>query len=514
MIRTASRRWVAAVAALGLGASLVVASTSTATAATAKVLNVGSAYNPGAKGYNPQLTNGQPFFWEMLYDGLFVTGADGAVKPSLVTTYSYSADNTKLTLNLRSGVKFTDGSMLTPQLVKANLDRRSDTTLLAYGNIRKGGTYEVTSVDVDGDSVVITFAKAQANGISAFVDETGFIVGAKGVLDTKALAATPDGCGPYTLVKSGTIKNSRYTMAKNAKYWNAKSYTFDQIVYRIFATDQAQANAYVSGQVAYAILDSNSTLSFLQSRKASLASMGGKISMLLFWDKLGKNVPAFKDVRVRQAIGYAIDRNAYVSALHKGDAATANAVAKGFPGYVASLDTTFAYNVAKAKQLLADAGYANGFTFTVTIGADVASEYAFIAKQLSAVGITMNTKVAASTEESFGAVMTEGLGLLPGVGMTQPFGFFVGVVVNGFANMQKASDPTVGAAVGQFIGAGDDKAKQKAALEALNTALVTQAWITPLFETKIYVAYNPKVLKKVAFEQGVSQPHLWTLKAL
>jgi peptide/nickel transport system substrate-binding protein len=513
MIRTSTRRWVAAAAALGLGASLAVATTTSATAATAKVLNIGSSFNPGANGYNPHKTNGQPFFWETMYDGLFVTGASGAVKPSLVTTFSYSADNTKLTLNLRKGVKFTDGSVLTAALVKANLDLRSDSTLVAYGNLRAKGTYEVSSVDVVGDAVVITFAKAQPNGINAFVDEAGIVVGATAVLNAKALAAAPNGCGPYTLSKAGTIKNNRYTLVKNPKYWNAKAYSFSQIVYRIFASNQAQANAYVSGQIAYGILDNNSTLSFLQSRKATLASMGGKISMLLFWDKLGKNVPAFKDVRVRQAIGLAIDRKSYVSALHKGDAPTVNAVAKGFPGYVASLDTTWGYNPTKAKQLLADAGYANGFTMTVTIGADVASEYGFIAKQLAAVGITMNTKIAATTEESFGAVVTEGFGLLPGVGMTDPFGFMVGVVVNGFANLQHAEDPAIGAGIGQYIGAGDDKAKQKAALEALNTALVTQAWVTPLLETKIYVEYNPKVLKKVTFEQGVNQPHLWTLKA-
>ena len=71
-------------------------------------------------------------------------------------------------------------------------------------------------------------------------------------------------------------------------------------------------------------------------------------------------------VGLAQAIGLAIDRKAYVNALHKGDAPTVNAVAKGFPGYVASLDSKWGYNVVKAKQLLKDAGYGDGFTFTVT----------------------------------------------------------------------------------------------------------------------------------------------------
>ncbi len=512
MIRTATRRWVAAVAALALGLSLAAAAPASA-AVKMTTLNYGIAYDPAAKGYDPMKTNGQRGFWEALYDGLFIDSANGKVKPSLVTSFSSSADNLKFSMAIRRGVKFSDGSSLTPEVVKMNLDRRNDTTLTAYGAFRKGGSYEIASVDVVNGNVVITWAKPQTDPTGAFTNETALIVSALGLGSPQILASAPYGSGPYNLQRAGTIKGNQYTLVKNRKHWNARAYAFTKIVYRTILNSQALANAVVSGQVDYALVDDNKTVAFLKARRAGLSSTGGKISMLLFWDKLGKNVPAFKDVRVRQAIGLAINRAAYVNALHKGDEPTANMVAKGFPGYLPSLDKTWGYNPSKARQLLADAGYANGFTFSVTTSADAVPDYAFLAKQLSAVGITMQPKVAASTDEIFAAVMTDGLGLLPGVTMTDPFGFIIGVLVNGFANMQKAQSPEIAGALGQYFAAQTAGAK-KAALENLNTAVVTQAWAIPLLEGRTYVTFNAKRIKPVVFEQGVSQPRLATIKPL
>ena len=69
---------------------------------------------------------------------LFVTQPDGTVEPSLVTEFENNADNTQTTLTLRDDVTFTDGSTLDAELVKANLDRRSDETLEAYGALAAG----------------------------------------------------------------------------------------------------------------------------------------------------------------------------------------------------------------------------------------------------------------------------------------------------------------------------------------------------------------------------------------
>src|SRR3954464_1168269 len=92
-------------------------------------------------GYDPLLySQGQFQFFSALYDALFVTDKDGKVQPSLVDSFSNNADNTQLTLKLKQGVTFADGSKLDSTLVKANLDARSNDKLLINGTLGKGGS--------------------------------------------------------------------------------------------------------------------------------------------------------------------------------------------------------------------------------------------------------------------------------------------------------------------------------------------------------------------------------------
>src|SRR5687767_7230941 len=128
-------------------------------------------------GYDPLLySQGQFQFFAALYDSLFVTQPDGSVEPSLVTEFENNADNTQTTLALREGVTFTDGSTLDAELVKANLDRRSDLDLEGYGALAPGQASEITDVTVqDEQTVVITWAAPQATPENNLVDTAGII---------------------------------------------------------------------------------------------------------------------------------------------------------------------------------------------------------------------------------------------------------------------------------------------------------------------------------------------------
>src|SRR5215217_700228 len=145
-------------------------------------------------GYDPLLySQGQFQFFAAMYDALFVTNTDGQVQPSLVTDFSTSPDKLQLTLTLQDGITFADGSELDSTLVKANLDARSDTDLLINGTLGAGGSQEITDVAApDPKTVVITWAKPQAQGETALADTNGIIVGAEGVADRTTLEAEPD----------------------------------------------------------------------------------------------------------------------------------------------------------------------------------------------------------------------------------------------------------------------------------------------------------------------------------
>ena len=112
-------------------------------------LTIGLNADAAPGGYDPQLYSaGQFQFFSSMYDALFVTNTDGEVVPSLVEKFENNADNTQLTLTLKDGVTFTDGSTLDSTLVKGNLDRRNEDNdeLLIKGTLGAGGANEITDV--------------------------------------------------------------------------------------------------------------------------------------------------------------------------------------------------------------------------------------------------------------------------------------------------------------------------------------------------------------------------------
>jgi peptide/nickel transport system substrate-binding protein len=490
MNRFTTRTGGAAVAALA-AASLAAcggggggSSSSSASDTVTIALNADAAPN----GYDPLLySQGQFQFFSSMYDALFVTDKDGKVAPSLVTDFSNNADNTQLTLHLKDGVTFADGSALDSTLVKANLDARSDTDLLINGTLGAGGSQEITDVAApDPTTVVVTWKAPQAHGESALADTNGVIVGADAVANRDSLAATPDGSGAYTLDEGKTTKGSTYTLDKDAKAWNADAFAFDHIVFKVITDPSALANAVVSGQADVGSQLDQTTVDLVSSRQ-SITKVGGVIVGFPVFDKTGATNPAFADPNVRLALSYGTDREAIVKDLHPASKPTAQLFPSDSPGFDSSLNDTYAYDPDKAKQLLADAGYPD-LSIDLTIGGQPTPDMLAIQDQWKKIGVTLNFVSATSTDQIFAAAATQPLGFGPfGVG-SNPAGFVAGVVVGGFANLQKASDPNIEAALGAALGATGDA--QQAALKDLNAAITNDGWYIPVYEDFTYTGYN------------------------
>ena len=454
-------------------------------AATDKV-TIGIEQDSAANGYDPLLYGSAQFsFFAGLYDALFVTDADGAVKPSLATGSQNNADNTQTTLTLKQGVTFSDGSTLDAALVKQNLDRRSDSTLAAYGQLA-GSVKDVAAPDAQ--TVVITWNTPQADPGSALADEPGVIIGPKGVSDPASLKTTPDGSGPYTLDTKATTRGSTYTLTKNDDAWNADAFAYDQVVFRIITDHQALANAVVSGQVDVAGQLDPVTVDTVKSRK-KIAEVGGTIVGMPVVDKTGKTNPAFAKTEVRQALSYATDREALVK-LHPGAKTTAQLFPEAATGYDAALNKTYSYDPAKAKQLLASAGYPNGFSIDQTVLGQPTDDQIAVQKQWAEVGVKLNFVNATSTDAVFAAAQTQPL-LYNASGFTvgsNPAGFVAGVLYGGFMNLQKATDPDIESALGAALG-GSGSAKDDA-LKQLNAAVTNDGWYIPFYETFIRFGYD------------------------
>ncbi len=483
-----------ALAALGLAMTLSLAACSGGSgggASAAKTLTFGENSDAAPTGYDPLLYSaGQSTFFNGLYDSLFVTDKNGVAQPSLVKSFTTSADKLTLTLKLRTGVTFTDGSKLTAAVVKSNLDRRTDKTLTSYGALAAGGAAAIKSVTApDAETVVITWAAPQATGQNNLVDEEGMIVGPKGIADTASLKTTPDGSGPYKLDSSKTTKSSTYTLVKNSKSWDAKSFAYDTVVFKVITNAQTLANAVVSGQVDVAGQLDASVVDLVKS-KQTVAQNGGTIVGFPVVDKLGKTNPAFAKLAVRQALNYATDRATLVKDLHP----TAKATAQLFPaeasGFDAAINTKYAYDPAKAKSLLASAGYPKGISVTLIVLGQPTDDEIAVQKQWAKSGITLNLKTVTSTDAAFAAVSTTPILFGPFSVGSQPAGFVAGVVYGGFMNLQKAQDPAIGKALGGALGATG--AAQTASLKALNAAITDEGWYVPLYESYISYGYNAK----------------------
>ena len=449
-------------------------------------------------GYDPLLySQGQFQFFSALYDSLFVTQADGTVEGSLATEFSNNPDNTQTTITLADGVTFTDGSTLDAELVKANLDRRSDPDLEAYGALGPGQASEITDVTAQDDkTVVITWAAPQATPENNLVDTAGIIVGADGVADPDSLETTPDGSGAYTLNTDETTRASKYTLDKNDEAWNADEWAFDSVVFSVITDPQALANAVVSGQADVAGILDSSTIELVDSRQTTV-SIGGTIVGFPVTDKTGATNPAFASEQARLAISYAIDREKLVDDLHPGARATAQLFPEAATGFDPALDEEYAYDPDKAKQLLAEAGFADGFDFNITVLGQPDEDLVAIQSMLAEVGITMNFVVATSTDQVFAAVNTDPLLWGPFTVGANPAGFVAGVVYGGFMNTQGAKEPEIEAALGAALGATGDVQEQ--ALADLNAAITNNAWYIPVYEDFTYYGYNADKVAEPAF---------------
>ncbi|RFA08136.1 hypothetical protein B7R54_02070 [Subtercola boreus] len=416
-------------------------------------------------------------YYQAVYDSLLRREADGTLVPMLATKWVYNDDNTQLTLTIRSDVKFSDGTVLDASAVKVNLDR------FRQGNGPDASTLkQVSDVSApDATTVVITLSAADPALLDYLGNADGFIASpaaaAAGGLDT-----TPVGSGPYTLDKNATVASSTYTFTKTPGYWDPSLQVYDTIVLKPITDTTAMLNALISGQVDAALLTPKTAD---QAKGAGMTEYTYPTDWqgLLIFDRDGSTVPALANVKVRQAIKYAIDKDALLAQVGKGLGTTTSQVfGKGTPAFDPALDSTYAYDPAKAKQLMADAGYAGGFSVTMPTvsGFFDPALTAGIQQNLSDIGITVNW------ENIQGSDFVSGL--TQGKWPMSWFSLFQGspwVAVNQIVaptatyNPDRTTDPEVEKLIGG-IQSGSE-ADQATAAKALNSYLTDQAWFAPFY---------------------------------
>jgi peptide/nickel transport system substrate-binding protein len=352
-------------------------------------INIGSLYEPqnldntagAGQGIN-EAFNGN------VYEALFQLSDDGSVKPVLAEDYKVSDDGLTYTFTLQSGVTFHSGEPLTAKDVKFSIER---VTAAESKSSRKNSLKPIAGIETPNDKTVVV--KLSSRSISLPYNLSYVWV----VNDTATnLTATEDGTGPYTL--EDWRRGSSLALARFDKYWGTKPANAD-VVFQYFTEATALNNALLTGSVDIitSVQSPDSLKQFKDKADFTVAEGKSTTKLLLAYND---RVAPFDNVKVRKALTRAVDDAKLLKAVW-GDYGTliGSMVPPTDPWYI-DLTKTDAYDPAGAKALLKEAGYPDGFTFTIdTPNYDPHPIAAlFLQTELAKVGIKVNINVITANE--------------------------------------------------------------------------------------------------------------------
>ena len=313
-----------------------------------------------------------------IFEGLVKASSDGEVREAVASDYGISEDGLTYTFTLREGVTFHNGEPVTVEDVVYSLERcagsENDGTPLisAFSN--------VTNISAPDDShVTVTLAEPSLEFIYSM---TAAII-PEGSGD--GIAQNPVGTGPFQFV-SYTPQDSM-VIKKYEGYWGEAAY-LDQVTFRIITNSDTLVMSLQSGSLDMAIHVPNTQASQVEGR-FTVVEDTMKLVQALY---LNNKEKPFDDVKVRQALCYAVNRQEVLDMMADGKGTIIGS--SMFPAfekyYMPELADKYPQDIEKAKQLLKEAGYPDGFEMTITVPNNYQQHIdtaQVLAEQLKQVGI-------------------------------------------------------------------------------------------------------------------------------
>ena len=320
-----------------------------------------------------------------VYEGLVELDQSGEIQPLLASEWTVSDDRKTYTFTLQEGVTFSNGDEFTADDVKFSFDRvKTD-----WVSSLKAKMDVVESVEVVSPTeVAVTLSKPSNAWLFSLATPVGAIFSEDAVDD---LANTPVGTGPYA-VESWT-PNESLVFDTRDDYWG-EAPGVEQVTLKYFADATATTNALQTGDVdAIANLQAPELLSSFESDDQFVVTTGtssGEVSL-----SMNNKAAPFDDVRVRQAVLYALDKQAILDTAWNGYGSLVATYAAPTDPYYEDLNDAYPYDPAKAKELLQEAGKENlDITFTVPTRPYAQAVSEIVVSQLKDVGINATIESA------------------------------------------------------------------------------------------------------------------------
>ncbi len=318
-----------------------------------------------------------------VYEGLLSATPQGTLEPALAESYEVSKDGLTYTFHLRHGVLFHDGHPFTSADVSATFKHDMDPKI---PHPHPEYYSEIAAIETpDPYTVVFRMTQVDAEFLSLLALGDSVILPADLPAD---LAQHPDGTGPFRFV--AWQHGDHITLERFADYYRPGVPFLDEVTFRFIPDPASQLAALLAGDVdMIARVPAEIALSVKDNPDYQILAGPQNLVQIL---AINNARAPFSDVRVRQAIAYALDRQAIIQGSMFGmGAPIGSALTPASPDYV-DLTGLFPYDPAKARDLLAQAGYPHGFSAALTLPQNYEIHVRtgqIIADQLSRVGIDL-----------------------------------------------------------------------------------------------------------------------------
>lgn len=378
-----TRNWVGMILALVLAITLSACTRPDPQPESGRELNIGATTEPN--GLDPITVSGAGTPYVLLYnvyETLVKLDSEGAIRPLLASEWTISDDLRTYTFTVASGAKFASGAPLDAAAVAESFERARGAS--ATDQIR-GKWAVVDTIEATAERTLQVQLKQPSN--QWLYDLTG----PAGIVSDPTAEAdlnlTPAGSGPYSFVE--WQQGSHVKLTANHGYWGTPP-RFGDVYFRYYADPNAMSTAMLSSQLD---IISNLTVpqaidQFSDTSRFTIYEGTTDGEVVLGFNHAN---PALANLQVRQAINHAIDRQALVDAVWGGKGQLIGSMVPPTDPWFEDLSDTYPYDPAKAKELLAQAGYADGLTLKLRVPSLPYGPTSgrFIAAQLKEVGITV-----------------------------------------------------------------------------------------------------------------------------
>ena len=320
-----------------------------------------------------------------IYEGLVKPDSDGSLIPAVASDYKMSEDGLTYTFTLRDGIKFHNGNPVTAADVKYSIDtcaglNGGEPIISAFSNVE--------SVDIaDEYTVAIKLKESSSSFLAILATVEAAIVPA----DADDLQTNPIGTGPYKFVSRSLQEN--VVLERFDDYWGEPAHIKD-ITLKVLANGDSFVMNLEGGAV-----DMIARLSTAQAAELgdSFNVIEGTMNLVqaVYLNNAAK---PFDNELVRQALCYAVDKQEILDFVSDGKGAIVGS--SMFPAfgkyYVDELKDTYTTDIGKAKELLAQAGYADGFSFTMKVPSNYQQHIdtaQVVAEQLKQINVTADIEL-------------------------------------------------------------------------------------------------------------------------